>query len=320
MFSTKNLIHQITDVPNTWIFEHYCSLKAPLKGEDVKIKSLFNPLERTPSMCIYVDDKSKSYRFKDFSTGKGGDHVTLVKELYSINYGAAIKTIVADFNDFILHNNGGYDLQEFKEHAKYKVDKLKFRTWSTQDQYFWTQFNIGSKLLEKYNVRALEYYTMVKEDKEIRITGNYIYGYFKADGTIYKLYQPKNKDKKFLKISDFIQGSEQLEGHPVLIIASSLKDIMSLKTLKLNVDVIAPDSENSIIKKSVIDEYRKKYRTILSLFDNDEAGISAMKKYRDELDIPPILLTMSKDLSDSIRDHGKKAVIQKLVPLINKNL
>ena len=55
MFKTKNLVHDIKDVPATWIFEHFCKLKEKLTGQDVKMKSVFNIREKTPSMCIYID-------------------------------------------------------------------------------------------------------------------------------------------------------------------------------------------------------------------------------------------------------------------------
>lgn len=318
MFSTKNLINDIKSVPIPWVFEHFCKLKEKLNGQDVKIKSMFNLAERTPSMCVYFDSTKKAYKFKDFSTGIGGDHMTLIKELYNVTFPKAASILIEQYNDYVLHNNGGYDLKEFKQASKYKVSEYVFRSWTTQDQYFWTQFNIGSRLLDEYEVRPISQYLMKKDDKELCIKGNYLYGYFRQDHKLYKIYQPKTLDKKFLKIQDHIQGSEQLQGHPTLVIASSLKDIMSLRSLKLQVDVIAPDSENSVIKKAVIDEYKKSYQSVIALFDNDPAGIKAMERYRDEYNIAPVLLPMSKDLSDSIRDHGAKEVRNRLVPLINK--
>lgn len=318
MFSTKNLINDIKSVPIPWVFEHFCKLKEKLNGQDVKIKSLFNLAERTPSMCVYFDGTKKAYKFKDFSTGIGGDHMTLIKELYNVTFPKASSILIEQYNDYVLHNNGGYDLKEFKQASKYKVSDYEFRSWTTQDQYFWTQFNIGSRLLDEYEVRPISQYLMKKDDKELCIKGNYLYGYFRQDHKLYKIYQPKTLDKKFLKIQDHIQGSEQLQGHSTLVIASSLKDIMSLRSLKLLVDVIAPDSENSMIKKAVMDEYKEKYKNIIAMFDNDPPGIKAMERYRDEYNISPVLLPMSKDLSDSIRDHGAKEVRNRLVPLINK--
>lgn len=319
MFKTKNLVHDMKDVPTPWIFEHYCKLKEKLNGHDVKIKSLFNSKERTPSMCIYFDANKKMYRYKDFSSGKGGSAIDLVKELTELPYHKACQQVVEKYNDFVLHNNGGYDVQEFKQASKYKVVSFKKRQWSTQDQYYWTQYNIGTRLLTEHNVVPLESYLMVKDDKELRITGNYLYGYFKNDGTLYKIYQPKTLDKKFIKVSDYVQGSEQVKNNDFLLITSSLKDIMSLKSLKLKLDIIAPDSENSLIKKELMTEYVKTYKKIIVMFDYDEAGIKAMERYKELYpELVTTVLPMSKDPSDSIKEHGAKKVYYTLVPLLNK--
>lgn len=321
MFKTKNLVHDVKDVPSKWVFEHFCKLNEKLNGQDVKITSLFNPNERTPSMCIYVD-KSSTYRYKDFSTGKGGSYIDLVKELYHLPFHKACQLIVENYNDFVLHNNGGYDLEDFQRASKYKVTSHKLRGWSTQDQYFWTKFNIGSKLLDGHNVKPLESYCMTKEDKELCITGLYLYGYFNQDGTLYKIYQPKTLDKKFIKVSNCIQGMDQCTGEKYLIITSSLKDVMSIKSLKLsNIDVIAPDSENTMLKQDVMEELRDKYNKIIVMFDNDNAGIVAMTTYKQKFPfIETLLLPMSKDVSDSIKDFGAKEVIIRLVPILAKKL
>jgi len=306
MFKTKNLVHDIKDVPTPWIFEHFCKLKEKLQGEDVKIKSLFNSKERTPSMCIYFDSKVKLYKYKDFSTGRGGSAIDLVKDLNNLSYHKACNVIVEQYNDYVLHNNGGYDVKEFKEQSKYKVHSYIFRP----------------KLLEEYCVRPLSYYTMIKDDKELVISGNYIYGYFTKGGELYKIYQPKTFDKKFLKIRDYLQGEQHQDDNDYLIILSSLKDMMSLKSLKLsNINVMAPDSENSMIKKDVMEQFIEDYKKVIVMFDNDEAGIKAMEKYKTTYPaVEILLLPMSKDLSDSIKDHGAKAVRDRLVPLINKKL
>lgn len=320
MFITKNLVHDVKDVPVSWIFEHFCKLKEKLNGHDVKIKSIFNPKERTPSMCIYLN-KDNVYRYKDFSSGKYGSAIDLVKDITQLSYYKACQQVVEKYNDFVLHNNGGYDLQEFKQASKYKVSSTKSRQWNTSDQYFWTQFNIGTKLLTEHHVIPLESYYMIKDDKELCIKGNYLYGYHKADGSLYKIYQPKTLDKKFIKVSDYVQGSEQIKNHPFLIITSSLKDIMSLKSLKLSIDIIAPDSENSLIKKELMNEYLKKYKKVVVLFDYDEAGIKAMERYQELYPgIQTAVLPMSKDVSDSIRDYTAREVRDRLVPILNKKL
>jgi hypothetical protein len=326
MFTTKNLVHDIKDVPVTWVFEHYAELKEKLTGQDIKIKSLFNDKDRTPSMCVYIDKTKEVYRFKDFSTGKGGCHIELVKLLFDFNYHQACHKILEDYNDFILHNNGGYDLQQFKQHRKYHVDNYVQREWNSRDGYFWTQFNISSRLLDKYNVRPLDQYTMSKVGEDgteikLMIKGLYIYGYFREDGTLYKIYQPKTQDKKFLKVASYTQGVEQLQGKRWLLITSSLKDLLSVRSLKLDLDLVAPDSENSLIPKEQMDEWLKQYEKVLVLFDYDDPGIEAMKKYKEKYpQVELVVLPMSKDVSDSIKDHGASEVRQRLVPLINKKI
>jgi len=320
MFKIKNLVHDVKDVPASFIFEHFCSLKEKLTGQDIKIKSMFNPKERTPSMCIYVDGQ-KVYKFKDFSTGKGGSGIEMVKLLLDLSYHQACKLIVEKYNDYVLHNNGGYDIKEFKKASKYKVTSYNMRNWSTQDQYFWTQFNIGSKLLEAHIVRPLESYCMTKDDNELCIKGLYLYGYFKTDGTLYKIYQPKTLDKKFIKVNSYVQGYEQLKGHSNLLITSSLKDLMSVKSLGLHIDVIAPDSENTILKSEVMEDLDNKYKNIILLFDYDDAGMEAMNKYKEKYpNIKTAVLPMSKDISDSIKDFGAKEVRNRLVPILDKKI
>lgn len=326
MFQTKNLVHDIKDVPVPWIFEHFCKLREKLQGQDVKIKSMWNAKERTPSMCVYYDAKKNSYRFKDFSSGKGGSAIDLVKDLTELPYHKACQLVVEKYNDYVLHNNGSYDVQEFKQASKYKVSQYVFRSWTTSDQYFWTQFNIGSRLLDEHCIRPLEYYTLEKlnEDgtlRSVNIRGNYLYGYFKKDGTLYKIYQPKTLDKKFIKVTDYIQGSEQLKGQKFLLITSSLKDIMALKSLKIAIDIIAPDSENSIIRKEVMQQYLKDYQKVIVMFDYDDPGIKAMDRYKELYpEVQTCVLPMSKDPSDSIKDHGAKEVFRRLVPILNKKL
>jgi hypothetical protein len=321
MFTTKNLVHDVKDVPATWIFEHYCKLNYKLDGQHVKIKSIFNQ-ERTPSLCIYTDEYN-NYRYKDFSSGKSGFGIDLVKELYQLKYHQASLKIVEEYNDYILKNGHEYQSKEIKKYAKFKVTDFTKRSWTTKDQYYWTQFNIGSKLLEEHYVFPLEKYIMQKDMDEIEIKGSYIYGYFKADGTLYKVYQPKTLDKKFIKVKSYIQGIEQCKPeYKNLLITSSLKDLMSVKSLKLSdLNVIAADSENTMILSGDIESWQNEYQNIIIMFDNDESGVKAMQKYKEKYPFVKVaLLPLSKDISDSIKDHGAKKVREHLVPILNKKI
>ena len=318
MLSTKNLITTDVQIPSTWVFEYYLDLPEKLAGQDVKIKSIFNPSERTPSMCIFMDKKSGDYKYKDFSSGKYGSKIDLVKEIHdSVNsYSEAIFKIIEDFNSYVM-KHGTYEQADFKEYSRYKVDFTKSRGWNKNDRDFWLQFGIGTTILFEYNVKPLEYYKMSKEEngelKNIKIRGPKIYGYFDKNGAIYKIYQPLQKKHKFIKVAHHIQGLDQLKyDQPYLIICSSLKDIMTLRHFSYNAEYIAPDSENTIIKPYIIENLQKKYKKIITLFDNDKAGKEAIINYKKLYNIFGTYLNISKDISDAVRDHGFKKTHENL--------
>jgi hypothetical protein len=101
MISTKNLICDLADVPREWAFEHYLNLTEKLTGQDIKMKSVFNTREKTPSMCIYID-RNNIYKFKDFSSGIGGDAISLVQNLFNLpTRGSASYKIIEDYNQYV---------------------------------------------------------------------------------------------------------------------------------------------------------------------------------------------------------------------------
>jgi len=327
MISTKNIITKLEEIPQEWIFEFYLKLPEKLSGQDIKLKSLFNPNEKNPSMYIYYSEKVNGYKFKDFSTDESGNGVDLVKRLYNLpTLGESIQRIITDYNKWLIDNKEGYEIKSFKIQQKFKIIDFTTREWTKDDESFWTKFGIGSTTLDEYKVVPLKDYTLCKLDDQqnIRRTlqGIRLYGYLKKDGTLYKVYQPMITEYKFLKMHNYLQGSEQLTfTSPYLIICSSLKDLMSFRNLKFtNVEVIAPDSENTLISEHTIESLKRKYKSICTLFDNDEAGIRAMKKYKERYNIPYVHLELHKDLSDAIAAQGIMKVREVLTPLIRKIL
>lgn len=277
-------------------------------------------------MCIFIYHKTNKYCYKDFSTGKGGTGVKLVQELFNLTFQQASVRIIEDYNNYLLLNNGdAHKITEFKVRSKFRVTTHQIREWKVLDQKFWSSFNISSKLLAFYNIKPLDGYTMTKEEdgeiKSLEIKGPLIYGYFTKTGELFKIYQPKVKEHKFIKIKDYLQGSDQLsDTNTCLIIASSLKDSIVMKSLGLNCDFIAPDSENTMIRANIVDDLKSKYQRILTLFDNDDAGIAAMKKYKEIYDIDYVYFDLEKDVADAVKVHGVSVVKHKLVPLINSKL
>jgi len=323
MILTKNLVSDLQDVPREWVFEYYLNLKEKLIGQDIKMLSAFNVKDKVPSMFVYRN--GDYYKFKDFSSGFQGDQIELVKCLF--NYDTRFKAVNRILNDYqeYLKYNAPAQRGPIQFHDKFKVTDFQMRHWNSQDSKFWMSFRISSSILEKYNVIPLEFFTMEKTEVDgsivsYRFLRPYVYGYFRQDGELYKIYMPKVPEKKFIKIQNYTQGIDQLQyDSKYLLIVSSLKDLMSFKKLGIgNVECIAPDSENTMIGESVINKLREKYSKIIVLFDNDEPGIKAAQRYQDKYNIPYVILEMSKDLSDSVRDHGIEPVRDQLLFLLKQ--
>jgi len=328
MLRTKSIVSSITDVPREWVFEYYLTLPERLNGQDLKITSPFNPGEKNPSFFVYYSNTGFKYMFKDFSTDRQGDGVTLVKEIFQLSSrGEAAHKVIEDYNKYILENPDTHNIREFKIQQKYKVTSFTPRHWNVLDEKFWMSFRIGSKLLTHYNVQPLTDYTLTKDvdngkKNTLLMNGTQMYGYFRTDGTLYKIYQPYTKENKFIKVLDYIQGTDQLTfAVPYLVICSSLKDLMAFTKLRFrNAEAVAPDSENTLITERIIKQYQEKYTKICTLFDNDAAGIKSMEKYKERYDIPFVHLVLEKDMADNIKEHGINNTRVHLYPLLTKAL
>jgi len=326
MISTKGLISDVKDVPDEWVFEYYLNLKEKLSGQNIKMLSAFNPKDKVPSMFVYYDVISNTYKFKDFSSGNQGNGWKLIQLLYNLSIGDAAKKIMNDYHSY-LKDNKVAETREIIIHDKFKVVDYEMRHWNSLDQIYWTGFKIGSKMLDEYNVVPLEFFTMEKEETDGTITSfvfkkPYTYGYFRNDGSLYKIYMPRVPDKKFIKVENYIQGVDQLKyNSKYLLISSSLKDLMCFNKLGINnIEVIAPDSENTMIGERAMSEFVRHYQKIIVLFDNDEPGIKAAERYKHMYGFNYIILPMEKDLSDSVKLHGLDKVRDVLFSLLKQAL
>jgi len=323
MLNTKNLVVKESDIPSYWVFQYYLNINEKLTGQDIKIKSIWNPEEKTASMCLYVDKKKRCYMFKDFSTGKYGNKINLLQELLDLNYSAAVERMIKDYNHFVKIN--GKVKIDFKPQSKWEINFIKDRLWNDDDAQYWLKYRIGSTMLLEYNVKPILYYNMIKEESgtisKLKIEGKHIYGFYNKNNKVYKIYQPFKKKHRFHKIQSYIQGIDQLKyNQPYLIICSSLKDAMCLKGFGYNIEVIAPDSENTMIKPYIIENLKNKYKKIITLFDNDSAGHKAIERYKEVYKINGTSLSLSKDISDAVSQYEFNIVHKELKPLLKETL
>ncbi|CAI8202948.1 MAG: Uncharacterised protein [Arcobacter lacus] len=95
---------------------------------------------------------------------------------------------------------------------------------------------------------------------------------------------------------------------------------MCLKGMGYNIEVICPDSENTMIKPHIIFNLKQKYKKIITLFDNDDAGLKAIERYASTYNIQGCALSICKDISDAMKNHGFDKVHAMLKPLLKETL
>lgn len=317
MINLSNIAVSIKDVNPVWTFSHYCNVPAEqFNGATIKIKSIFHPDEKTPSMLIYR--AQNAYKFNCFSTATKGDHIDLVQAKFNLNYTQSCRKIMTDYTRSVISGKE-IVVTGITPHTSYKVKGTITREWTQRDKAFFLPYDIGMTALNWGGVKPLAKYQLDNGSSEMIIEGEAIYGYFSTKGVLYKIYQPTRPECKFLTVNakyDF--GKDHKEGNKHFVIVSSLKDGMALKDMGLSLDIKVPASESTYFLNDYIRSLKKQYKSGFTLLDNDAAGKKSMLHYKQQHDINFVWLDLSKDYSDSIRDHGKNKVRSLIIPLIHK--
>ena len=304
-FVTKEKLFEIIsdyDVFNYYIenFEIGKLIWSPLREEKNK-----------PSFNVFWSRKNNCLMFKDLGNGCRGDAIMFVSHLFQISYIDALRRIA---NDFSLGHI--FILEEGYEPVKKPIllDKgiigtkiansvelrVRTREWRECDKKYWTQFGITKSTLIKYNVFPIDYIFLnghiIKADELA-----YAYVEYKDGEDRYKIYQPFSKDMKWINnfIEGTISGFAQLPAvDGLLVISSSLKDGMCLHDL-LGVNFLAPQTENYIFKKHIIDNLKERFDKIIVFYDNDDAGRRASNMMYEQFGLPSVNTgSILKDPSD----------------------
>lgn len=305
------------------IFRHYV-------GEFDVNKIFHSPLreDKRPSFGIFYSKKyNGKLLFKDLASDMKGSCFNFVMYLYNITYNEALSLVINDFHLQEYFYNVIPNLYTAK--AKIISDKyiikpsetsinIRIRDWKEHDKLFWNQFNISNQILQKYNVYPIDYFFInnnpIKADR-------FAYAFMEEKDGIrrYKIYQPFSKQNKWF--SNFIEGTisgwnQMNKSSNILIITSSLKDVMSLDSLGYN--SIAPQTETYSFKPHIIRELYKYYTNIYILYDYDKAGVHFAYKNKELFKMIPFFTNSikCKDISDYIKYYNKnkaKNLIEKYI-------
>lgn len=317
MYNLKNVVEKITReeilnrVTEYDIFTYYA-------GKNVKIGSIVSsPLrdDKHPSFGIYKSQNGNGLMFKDLATNISGDCFKLVQLLFSITYKESLKRIWCDMiTKGLTKSKEGIRIDKHEVYSKKSI-LIRRRNFSEIDDEYWSKYLISRDLLKDYNVFPIESFWVNGIQSKLTYTKNcpmYAYKVFNS----FKIYRPlsKNREDKWRSnCTKFdIQGWEQLPDRgDLLVITKSLKDIMVLK--RFNILSIAPHSEVSLLPESVLNEAQNRFKHILVLFDNDDAGRKGANELKEKynletIEIPRHYLDIYgvKDISDFIREFGEE--------------
>ena len=252
-----------------------------------------------PSFSLFIPTKMKGLRpeelwWRDFRDGHG-DVFKFVRVYAQLHYGEELKTRkeIIEFIDAQLELGIFKDGSERKK--KYKRRKLdykklreskeilfKSRPYTPRDQIWWCQRGIDVPLLEKYDVRSIQY--LLHDDFSIRKRfSQYDLAFAFVIYDKVKRYLPEApSDQKWRNTcpAEYIMGWEQLEGYDDLIITKSMKDILSFKSL-MNIDVIAPQGEGMKFNEYKLEYIKTHYDNVFVVYDYDDAGRIAVQTLED---------------------------------------
>lgn len=291
-------------------------------------KVMKSPLRKDihPSFGIFKSSTGSDLLWKDQATGKTGNVIKFVAELFGITVEESFDKIVTDVAEKRISNSDiGMKIQESYKRTK-TIISIQRKNFTDVDDIFWGQFYITREMLKKHNVYPIHTFWVNDVISNIFYTKEQpLYAYKVFDK--YQIYSPyatrKNKFRTNCSPYD-MYGLEQLpEFGNLLIITKSNKDVMVLDRLGYN--AIAPTGETTPIPSPVMLNIKMRFKKIVILYDNDEAGIKGAKKLAMQEQINYIYIPKEyyikfgiKDISDFIKAYKVTRSKQLLKDLLNE--
>lgn len=267
--------------------------------------------DKNPSFGCFYSRTTKQLMFKDHGTGDCGNVIKFVSLLTGItNYSDILRNIVNKLK--ITNDTTLVSSKQYISSTETVIGVVR-QDFTQTDINYWSQFNISTATLKKFNVSSIKYYLCNGIVKGIYKDTNPMYAYKVYNN--FKIYRPLadkyTKWRNNLTEND-IQGFKQLpKTGDILIITKSMKDVMCL--YEMGIPAISPSSESTFIPDKALDQLKKRFKTILICFDRDQAGCKYLRKISLKTDLKPFLVHKkwkAKDISDAIKANSFEAIKQ----------
>ena len=260
--------------------------------------------DTNPSFGVFLSKRTGKLLFKDHGSGVCGDVIKFVREITGIsNYNDVLQEIVRKLkitNKTVLKSTKPIESKE-------TVIGIVRQAFTEIDKNYWGSYHITMPTLEKFNVHSIKYYLCNGIVKGIYKDENPMYAYKVYNN--FKIYRPLGD--KFTKwrnnLTDIdVQGYAQLpkKGN-LLIITKSLKDVMVLH--EMGYSAVSPSSESTFIPDIVLNDLKKRFKTILICFDRDSSGCKNSIKFGRQYNLKTFFVHKkfkAKDLTDAVKNNS----------------
>ena len=281
---------------------------------------ILNPFYDDTHASMSINRKNGEYLFYDFGDEQyKGDVISFAGFYYNLNPKSDLPEIlkracqdlgINGSNEVSANKNIRAVVKTTSENKTNDYNILKFRKYNKNDLQFWGQYGISESILKKYRVFPI--FEIIKDkDQNTKI---FLYKYkpddpmyaYMADDRSFQAYRPNNKKYKFRwysnKPDNFIFGFEQLpETSNYVILTGGQKDVLSL--VSHGFPAITLNSETAKIPVWLLYELKKRFESIVVLYDIDETGLKQSDKLTKEnklvrIVLPNELISYGKDISD----------------------
>lgn len=268
-------------------------------------KHICSPFRRDLNPTLSFKIKNDTIIWKDWGTGEGGDYKTFISKLLKCNYNEV---------DLLIKENKTFNYypkeiikKDIIVDPKNIIKDVITKPFNRNDYFYWKEYGISINTLYKFNIFSIESFIFKNEYLFTTKKGEVKYGYYFGKD-YWKIYSPYRETYRFLYNgnSNIIQGYNNLPKFgDLLIITKSLKDVMLLH--ELNYFSIAPQGETVFLNKELIDILKIRFKEIIVLYDNDNAGLAYSEKFSKEFNLKNVIIPKeieTKDLSDTYRRYN----------------
>ena len=245
-----------------------CGLSDP---KHRKIRSIFNPAEKTPSLHLY------DYDWYDFSTGKGGDQITFVQEARGVSYRQALEILGRGMPLAVrprerFANDMPYEPPDFTARFENLIESEEVDQWEELVQGKWPYLRLVDLFAFGCKVTA---------------TGDLWIPHWVPDssGEHYvrgiKVRHLPDGAKSSVTGSAFTVGlyrptpRRRTTPHALITEGESDAWVMAKMLDKRDVTVYGLPSGASTLKDRYLDELME-YSTVSTVFDDDQPGVDAV--------------------------------------------